>query len=196
MFNRLNRDKRGVTGLETAIILIAFVVVASVFSFTVLSAGIFAAQQGKEAIHSGLTTAESSMQLVGSVVGLATSSTSTGVSKVTFIVSDVLNGQSLNLATSTSATSTPQNRLVINYIDQSQQVSNLPWTVKWLGKNNGDTMLDAGEQAQITVDLSPSVDPLPIAGSAFTLQVDPGKGSPLIIERTMPQIIKLVMNLN
>ena len=33
-------DQRGVTGLETAIILIAFVVVASVVAFTVLSTGI------------------------------------------------------------------------------------------------------------------------------------------------------------
>ena len=39
----LDRDQRGVTGLETAIILIAFVVVASVFAFTVLSTGIFSA---------------------------------------------------------------------------------------------------------------------------------------------------------
>ena len=30
------RDERGITGLETAIILIAFVVVASVFAYTVL----------------------------------------------------------------------------------------------------------------------------------------------------------------
>ncbi len=32
IMNRLGRDQRGITGLETAIILIAFVVVASVFA--------------------------------------------------------------------------------------------------------------------------------------------------------------------
>ena len=48
------RDQRGVTGLETAIILIAFVVVASVFAFTVLSTGIFSVAKGKETSHSGL----------------------------------------------------------------------------------------------------------------------------------------------
>jgi archaeal flagellin FlaB len=41
---RLHRSQRGITGLETAIILIAFVVVASVFAYTVLSAGIFSAE--------------------------------------------------------------------------------------------------------------------------------------------------------
>ena len=67
MFNRLSRNQRGVTGLETAIILIAFVVVASVFAYTVLSAGIFSAEKGKEAIHSGLEQARSSMDIQGSV---------------------------------------------------------------------------------------------------------------------------------
>jgi flagellin FlaB len=47
-------QEKGVTGLETAIILIAFVVVASVFAFTVLSTGIFSAERGKETIHAGL----------------------------------------------------------------------------------------------------------------------------------------------
>ena len=71
MFNRLwktvRRDQRGITGLETAIILIAFVVVASVFAFTVLSAGIFSSEKSKEAIHSGLEQARGSMEMVGSV---------------------------------------------------------------------------------------------------------------------------------
>ena len=62
------RGQRGVTGLETAIILIAFVVVASVFAFTVLSTGIFSAERGKETIHAGLRGARSSLALKGSVV--------------------------------------------------------------------------------------------------------------------------------
>ena len=47
MMKRLGRDQRGITGLETAIILIAFIVVASVFAYTVLSAGIFSSEKGK-----------------------------------------------------------------------------------------------------------------------------------------------------
>lgn len=64
----LNRDQRGVTGLETAIILIAVVVVASVFAFTVLSTGIFSAERGKETIHTGLKQARSSIELKDSVI--------------------------------------------------------------------------------------------------------------------------------
>jgi flagellin-like protein len=65
----LAKGQRGVTGLETAIILIAFVVVASVFAFTVLSTGIFSSEKGKETIHAGLKEARSSIEVRGAVVG-------------------------------------------------------------------------------------------------------------------------------
>ncbi|MFN8596529.1 MAG: archaellin/type IV pilin N-terminal domain-containing protein [Anaerolineae bacterium] len=46
---KLHRNERGVTALETAIILIAFVVVAAVFAFTILSTGNFLTERSKEA---------------------------------------------------------------------------------------------------------------------------------------------------
>ncbi|MCH7801119.1 MAG: hypothetical protein IIC24_06195, partial [Chloroflexi bacterium] len=79
----LANDQQGVTGLETAIILIAFVVVASVFAFTVLSTGIFSAERGKETIHAGLSQARSSVELKGSIV-------STGVRDITLSNADEL----------------------------------------------------------------------------------------------------------
>ncbi len=67
MMKRLGRDQRGITGVETAIVLIAFVVVASVFAYTVLSAGVFSSEKSKEAIYAGLEQARGTMELVGSV---------------------------------------------------------------------------------------------------------------------------------
>ncbi len=61
----LRSSERGVTGLETAIILIAFVVVASVFAFTVLSTGIFSAERGKETVFAALKQARGSVELKG-----------------------------------------------------------------------------------------------------------------------------------
>jgi flagellin FlaB len=48
--------------------LIAFVVVASVFAFTVLSTGIFSAERGKETVFAGLEQARGSVELKGSVI--------------------------------------------------------------------------------------------------------------------------------
>ena len=47
ILSRVSRGEKGITGLETAIILIAFVTVASVLAYSVLSAGIFSAERGK-----------------------------------------------------------------------------------------------------------------------------------------------------
>ncbi len=91
----LSDDQRGVTGLETAIILIAFVVVASVFAFTVLSTGIFSAERGKETIHAGLKGARSSLELKGSVLA-------NGVTNQTLSLAD----SAWTSATSTLVTST------------------------------------------------------------------------------------------
>ena len=61
-------DERGVTGLETAIILIAFVVVASVFAFTVLSTGIFSAERGKATVFADLKEVQGTMEPKGGVM--------------------------------------------------------------------------------------------------------------------------------
>ena len=61
--------QRGVTGMETAIILLAFVVVASIYAFTVLSTGIFSTDKGKETIHAGLSGPSGPIELQGSGVG-------------------------------------------------------------------------------------------------------------------------------
>ncbi len=61
--------QRGVTGVETAIILLAFVVVASIYAFTVLSTGIFSSDKGKETIHAGLGEVSGLVELEGSAIG-------------------------------------------------------------------------------------------------------------------------------
>ena len=65
----IRRDRRGFTGLEAAIVLTAFVVVAAVFSYVVLNAGFFTTQTSKEVIHTGVEQATSSAELAGNVYG-------------------------------------------------------------------------------------------------------------------------------
>ncbi len=61
--------EKGITGLETAIILIAFVVVAAVLAYTVLSAGLFATQQSEQSIHAALKETQSTLNIKGTIVG-------------------------------------------------------------------------------------------------------------------------------
>ena len=75
LLNRTARSEQGITGLETAIILIAFVVVATIFAFVVLTTGVFSAERGKETVFAGLEKARGSMELRGGVVVTAVGTT-------------------------------------------------------------------------------------------------------------------------
>ena len=65
---RILKSKGAMTGIETAIILIAFVIVAASFAFVVLNMGFFTAQRSKTVIGSGLSEASSAIEIDGSVI--------------------------------------------------------------------------------------------------------------------------------
>jgi flagellin-like protein len=70
-FKNIYKEQKGITGLETAIILIAFVVVAAVFAYTVLSAGLFSTQKSQEAVYSGLQETQNTLEVKGGVLSQA-----------------------------------------------------------------------------------------------------------------------------
>jgi flagellin FlaB len=189
----LRRDERGITGLETAIILIAFVVVASVFAYTVLSAGIFSSQKGQEAVYSGLSEARATMEIKGSMFayGNGTAGNMT-VNAVSFTLTNAMKGQAIDLTPSAGNGTAVT---VISYTDKDQHVSELTWGVDWIGKNNSDDLLEQDEQAVITVDLS-DLSPSPGIYDIFTIEVKPVTGASLILNRTLPARIDAVMDLH
>jgi flagellin FlaB len=74
---RLNRPlkwNRGMVGIEAAIVLIAFVIVAAAFSFMVVNMGLFATQTGKTTIDQGVTDASSPLIVDGNIMIEGTSS--------------------------------------------------------------------------------------------------------------------------
>ena len=95
--------QRGITGLETAIVLIAFVVVSSVFAFAALSAGMFSSDKSREAHLLGLEQARASMVLKGAMQGTANTSGVTGViTEIRFTVSLAAGGQNVDLTPGTT----------------------------------------------------------------------------------------------
>jgi len=170
--NRMHRDQKGITGLETAIILIAFVVVAAVFAFTALSAGLFSTEKSKEAVYSGLQETRSTMDLRNGVTAIGTApgavQTSAGgaittltniVTSVQFMVANVMDGEAIDLHPSYTGdavagilpASPDLHKTVITLTDQNVQLTDCAWTVTWVGDENGDFSLDQNEKALITV---------------------------------------------
>jgi flagellin FlaB len=186
-FKGLHRVQKGITGLETAIILIAFVTVASVLAYSVLSAGIFSSEKGKAAVYKGLDQASASMEIRGSVLALATAG---AVTDVKFTVASVLQDDSVDM------TPPGNNSVVINYTDSTGLNSTdvQTWTATLVGKERGVAgMLDADEQMVIDVTLPTNTL---AAYSTFTIQVIPPKGAAITITRTLPGAISDVMDLH
>ena len=184
-----HRGEKGITGLETAIILIAFVTVASVLAYSVLSAGIFSAERGKETVYRGLDQAQSSMQVRGSVY--ATDNDSNGVvNQVQFTLASVLGDEAVDLTDTTG-----ENNVVINYSDQDGSYQDIDWTKTLLGTERGGTdMLEPDEAMLITVDLPAGATVE--AYDTFTLQIIPTKGAAITIKRTMPGSVLAINDLH
>ena len=211
---KIHRGQAGITGLETAIILIAFVVVAAVFAYTALSAGLFSTQKSQEAVYSGLQEARSTLELRGAVIATANTTGDSGtIKQISFTVGTVLGGEAIdftapaqNSATGTANTTTSENKVVISYIDQDQKVNDLYWTVTKLGNSDDDDLLEQYEKFEIVIgsgtagsgggNLINALGTDLTINKTFTIEVKPPVGAVLNIERTLPAYIDPIMNLH
>jgi flagellin FlaB len=204
---RAARNQKGITGLETAIILIAFVIVASILAYIVISAGLFSSQKAKQAVNDGFAQTGATIELKGNVVASVDTSDKDPknwvVTNIYLTLSGVPGGDPIDLTAPPAKGSTdpPTNKLIVSYSDSYNQYPSLPWTATFVGSDNGDSILDPGEMAQINVDVSVVNDG---AGSAaekllpyhtFTLEVKPNNGPVLTIERTVPGQLSKLINL-
>jgi len=186
---RQSGEERGITGLETAIVLIAFVVVAAVFAFVVLSTGLFSSERGKETVYAGLQKTRGSMSLTGGVIA---TSNGTAITDLSFGLTLAAGGDSVNLDQGDA-----NNRTVIAYIDTAVTDNDLAYTTTEV-VGDADELLEAGELAQIDIDLATACPTCSVgANEQFTLEVKPPSGSYLVISRTTPaSIAETIINLN
>ena len=186
------RDQLGITGLETAIVLIAFVVVAAVFAFAVLSTGLLSSEKSKETVLGGLEETAATLVLRGAVIAHKATSTDTVLAIEFQVTNASQSGEGVDLSTSgTSAT-------IITYIDENQVVNltgggTNDWLATWL--IGSSDVITPGERVQIRVTLSGLTTALGTS-TDFTIQVKPTVGSVLVIEKKTPADFKTVMSLN
>ncbi|MEM0089420.1 MAG: archaellin/type IV pilin N-terminal domain-containing protein [Archaeoglobaceae archaeon] len=109
----LRRDEKGFTGLEAAIVLIAFVVVAAVFSYVMLGAGFFTTQKSKQVVDTGVKQASSSLTLDGQYIYLDASENAGGktgsngkVGAIFFYVTQTAGGSPVDLEKTSIAITT------------------------------------------------------------------------------------------
>jgi flagellin FlaB len=189
------RDERGITGLETAIILIAFVVVATVFAFVVLTTGIFSAERGKETVFAGLQKARGTMEVRGGIVvadnDVAIVQTGITDGTVQFTVANTAGGDPIPLDPAAT-----NNRTVIAYRDAAVVDDDVEYTVNWI-VDDADSLLEPGELAVIEIAVADIDGPPDFApNSRFTLEIQTPVGAVLDITRSMPAQLDAVMQLH
>lgn len=205
------KTRRGIVGIEAAIVLIAFVVVAAALAFVALNMGFYTTQRSKEVMAAGLAQASSSLEVDGSVLA----EVDTGNNKLTCIAIPI------RLSAGQKPVDLTPNKTqialwVINkdaftnlYTESGQAVSD-PNSVAgydisslcatagnengiaiiWAPGSNNDTVLDAGEKAIVVVNfaslgsnrINGGLDPYDIV----KVEIKPPIGAALTVERTVP----------
>jgi flagellin FlaB len=194
LIRQTNRDERGITGLETAIILIAFVVVATVFAFVVLTTGIFSAERGKETVFAGLQKARGTMEVRGGVVVINDDSpvVQTGITAGTiqFAVATTAGGEPVPL--DEAATS---NRTVIAYRDAGVVIDDVTYDPQEI-VGDGDKLLEPGELFVIVIDIADLTGADLSPNSRFTFELQTPVGAVIDLTRSMPAQLDAVMQLH
>lgn len=218
MGDRWLRGKvKGITGLETAIILIAFVIVASVFAFAVMNMGLLTTQKAGSTVESGMKQASSALQLAGSVIaydGLydgSTFNTSSGnenkADAIEIYVKLAPGNEPISISNMTiSYTNKRVHVGDLVSLNNTQDQATYPLIVfKWIGADN-DSLLESNEVLAIIINVG-NVTGIDTVGSSsgsdgalgpnewFKVEIKPPVGAVLSVERTLPAAIDSVMDL-
>ena len=189
MLTHMHKGQKGQTALETAIILIAFIVVASVFAFTILSAGSASTEKGEEAIYAGLEGVQSSMAVKGAVIANGDTTTPPGnLTSVDVSLALVAGGEPVDINTTDPV-------IVVMYrdVDENTPIPVDDWTRTEL-VGDGDDLLEEGELVQFSFSMDNVTSP-PGPNTEFTIEIVPPSGAVLQVNRTTPAAIEAVMEL-
>ena len=98
-------------------------------------------------------------------------------------------------------TSSAQNKCVISLSTKNDYFSNVKWTGTWMGNNNGNNLLETGEQIEIFVDMDDlgsgnTLSSQLAVNDVFNIQVKPAIGSTVTIQRTLPAALTPAMDLH
>ena len=201
---KFKMDKKGFTGLEAAIVLIAFVVVASVFSYVILNAGFSTTQKSQEVIHTGVEKAAQSIELAGDVIGKGDTNTTT-LKSVIFTLQCTAGATPVNISRLVYAYTDKDDYVEFNASAKSNDNNTVVVITELVG--DGDKLLEPYEKVQITINLEAlnasnltgavgSIKTLPGPYEWFQIEVKPPGGAVLPIKRIVPAEIDEVMILH
>jgi flagellin FlaB len=180
----MKRNDEGFTGLEAAIVLIAFVVVAAVFSYVVLGAGFFTTQKAQETVYKGVEQSTTNIQMIGNVYGLSSNTTS-GIDQIRFTIGLAPGAPSINLEKMNIIVSTPNyGPKTLTWITVTPVAdTNFQTLLNGQGTTSSSTM-EAGQQMEVRFN----VTAVP-KDTKINIEMRPGVGAALPFTKTTPPAI-------
>ena len=192
----IRKNKRGIVGIEAAIVLIAFVVIAAALAYVVINMGFYASQTAKSTINNGINEATSALELDGYITGF-TSATS----NVTFLAIPVklavgqqqvdmgnntvvvaVQGGNFSLANIYSGAASSTNDSVSALMSQTSATT--PNATCYIYNGISSTVLSQNAKAYIIISLT---DPYGlVAYTKFKVDVRTSVGASLTIQREIP----------
>jgi flagellin FlaB len=174
----------GFTGLEAAIVLVAFIIVASVFSYVILSTGFFVTQKSQDVVYAAVAQADSALGPAGGVYSVSDPATGE-IAKINF---------SCRLAFGTTPVDFERVSVLYSNASKMETLQKDPATFNPAGCQAGsgtwavyqrindihaDNQLESGESFQITTCPSNG----PVNGDTVHIEVRPANGVAMDITR-------------
>ncbi|HIQ10399.1 MAG TPA: flagellin [Pyrodictium sp.] len=188
---------KGMVGIEAAIVLIAFVIVAAALAFVALNMGFFTTQKSKEVIARGLEEASSALEVDGSIIGKNDNKKMAGIA----IPLKLATGRTPIDIKKTSIKIVTADKVVILSADDIKAVYNPnstdPFEAATKGggeakaalieyQGDGDTLIEEGEKWVLVLDLTKALGEGLDPYEKITVEVKPPAGAPLTVTRVVP----------
>jgi flagellin FlaB len=169
------------TGLEAAIVLIAFVVVAAVFAYVILGAGFFTTQKAQETVYKSVEQSTTNLQIIGNVYGIA-SVPASGIDEIKFSIGLAPGAPAIDLTKLRIVFATPETSPVI--LEPGNNATTTTFTAKDAGAGFSLDSMTPDQQIEIAF----MVEPVPV-NTRVTIELRPGTGAALPFSKTTPATI-------
>lgn len=194
---KLLKNKKGIVGVEAAIVLIAFVIIAAALSYVVINMGFYITQKTKETMQGGLDESLNAMQLDGLVTGRINEN-----SKLEYLIIPVkisVGGAAVDLSNKSVVISVYLENATLFNVHKGAIVANNYTT--WedlisalnLGENeakfaiyngNNNSVLESTEKAFLVIRLGS--ENMASENEIIKIEVRIAKGAALTVARTVP----------
>jgi len=195
----IRKNKRAIVGIEAAIVLIAFVVIAAAMAYVVINMGFYSAQQAKSTIDKGIQEATSALTLDGFLVGKTNGTTiqwiaipvklAVGQSEVdmasdTVVVAVVGDDFALsNIYSGASNTTTQDLTTLMNDVGSGNETEANAQCFIFNDDGNQDEVLKQNEKAYIIIFLGSNTLP---NYSKVKIEIRTSRGAALMVQRDIP----------